>query len=89
MLKYFIILVFLISCSRADEARTVRELPLPTGYQRATYKKGNYSHWLQGAPLKKTKTIALHDGRSYKPGSNWYKIAAVLDFPLLFDQDLE
>ena len=88
MSKIAAILVALSSAALAND-RTVRDLPLPDGYERVTYKKGTYSHWLQNAPLKKSKTIALHDGRSYKPGSNWYKIAAVLDFPLMFDQDLE
>ncbi|MFT5107676.1 MAG: hypothetical protein ACI9UA_003310 [Pseudoalteromonas tetraodonis] len=89
MLKIIATLSLLLSAQGLAEDKTVRQLPLPTGYERGTYAKGSYSHWLQNAPLKKTNTIDLYDGRSYKPGSNWYQVAAVLDFPLLFDQDLE
>lgn len=88
MIRAAIILFACATLAHSDE-RQVRDLPLPHGYQRVTYKKASYSHWLQDAPLKKTKTIGLYDGREYKEGSNWYKIAAVLDLPLLFDRDLE
>ena len=88
MLKFATLLLLLTTGAQAED-RTVKDLPLPDNYERATYKKDSYSHWLQNAPLKKSNNIALYDGRSYKPGSNWYQVAAVLDFPLLFDQDLE
>ena len=90
MLKRLVTIACLSAATGAlAQDRTVRDLALPDGYQRATYQKGSYSHWLQGAPLKNSNHIDLYDGRSYKPGSNWYRVAAVLDFPLLFDQDLE
>lgn len=88
MLRLTIILATLISTLQAED-RVVSDLPLPDGYIRYSYERASYSHWLQHAPLKRTKTIALYDGREYDDGSNWYKIAAVLDLPLLFDQDLE
>ncbi|MGI9242384.1 MAG: DUF4846 domain-containing protein, partial [Verrucomicrobiales bacterium] len=88
MLRILSLLPLLISTALAED-RIVSHLPLPEGYARHSYPEGSYSRWLQSAPLKRDKTIALHDGRHYEEGSNWYKIAAVLDFPLLFDQNLE
>lgn len=88
MLRITILLAVLITTLQADD-RIVSDLSLPDGYLRRSYDKKSYSHWLQNASLKESKTIELYDGRKYEEGSNWYKIAAVLDLPLLFDQDLE
>jgi len=82
------LLVFSIAAAGADENQ-VRDLKLPDGYKRVEYKEGSYSRWLQDAPLKSNKDIRLFDGKVYRDGSNWYKTAAVLDFPLIFDQNLE
>ena len=66
---------------------TIKNIPVPSGYERIRYDKKSYSHYLQSLPLKEKNTIYKWNGK--KVFGVLYNIYAVVDKPLLFKSDLE
>jgi hypothetical protein len=65
----------------------IEQIPTPAGYTRLVYPSGSFSHYLQRLPLKQNNTILQYDGRPAQIAL--YKVMAVVDKPLLFQNDLE
>ena len=66
---------------------TIKNIPVPKGYERIQFDKKSFSHYLQSLPLKKSKKIYKYNGE--KIFGVLYNIYAVVDKPLLFKSDLE
>ena len=99
MIWFAVPLTFPNSCDQADsqetmvlpdnvsEYRTVSDIPAPGGYTRVQYEEQSYSHWISHLSLKPEKRILTYQGDELH--NPFYAVWAVLDRPLLFDQDLE
>jgi hypothetical protein len=72
---------------RAEQQRTIIDIPGSSGYRRIDYPKGNFSRWLQNRPLKPDTSIITHTGAEIS--RHRYSRFAVLDLPLLLSDDLE
>ena len=57
---------------------TVRDIPLPEGYQRVKEPEKSFGHWLRQIRLKKDNQVYLFDGRLKKNQSAQF---AVMDIP--------
>jgi hypothetical protein len=79
------ILGFAVCCSA--QAGTINEISAPQGFTKIEYPIGSYSYWISNLPLKQDKIIKAYDG-STVPNDN-YNVLAVVEMPLLFQQDLE
>ncbi|NNL77096.1 MAG: hypothetical protein HKO68_12245 [Desulfobacterales bacterium] len=66
---------------------TIKNIPVPDGYERIRFDKKSFSHYLQSLPLKESKNIYKWNGK--KVLGVLYNIYAVVDKPLLFKSDLE
>ena len=66
---------------------TIKNIPVPSGYERIRYNKKSYSHYLQSLPLKESRKIYKWNGE--KVFDVLYNIYAVVNKPLLFKSDLE
>jgi len=66
---------------------TIKNISVPSGYERIKYDKKSYSHYLQNLPLKENRKIYKWDGKKVFGVS--YNIYAVVNKPLLFKSDLE
>jgi hypothetical protein len=69
------------------QAETIKEIAAPQGFKTIDYPVGSYSHWISNLPLKQDKNIKTYDGNTVPNGN--YNVLAVVDMPLLFQQDLE
>ncbi len=86
-LKYPIIIVALFILFAICQAKTIKDLPVPSGYKRVEYAESSYSAWIQRLPLKDDNIILGYDG---EPVSfPFYSVLAVIDMPMLFRQDIE
>jgi len=65
----------------------VRDIPLPAGFARATFPAGSYMAWLSGLKLKSEPVVRTHAGEALP--ENRYSVFAVIDLPILFQEDLE
>jgi hypothetical protein len=65
----------------------VNEIPVPQSYSMIKYTPGTYSNWIQSLPLKPDKIINSYRGETVN--NEIYNIFAVINMPLLFNQDLE
>jgi len=65
----------------------VSDIPVPDGFHRIAQLRSTYTGWITDLPLKSGKTILDYTGKVIR--NTFYKIWAVLDRPLLFQQDLE
>jgi len=68
-------------------AETVGKIEPPHGFVRIDSEPGSFTQFLRGLPLKSDHKIRLYNGEVLPADS--YNIFAVLDVPLLFDEDLE
>lgn len=73
--------------SAAWANQNVIDIGVPEGFERVESARDSYSGFLRNLPIKTQHTIQLWDGSTLPDGS--YNILAVLDLPLLFDEDLE
>ena len=85
--KNLIIIVALFILSAICQAKTIKDLPVPSGHKRVEYAESSYSAWIQRLPIKEENIILGHDGKAVI--SSFYSILAVVDLPMLFRQDLE
>ncbi len=65
----------------------VSDIPIPSGAERVWYPAGTYARWLQDHSLLPRKSIKTFSGNTIQP--SYYKVLAVFNRPLLFQQDLE
>jgi hypothetical protein len=65
----------------------IEQIPTPAGFTRLVYPSGSFSRYLQLLPLKQDNTIRQYDGRTARTAL--YNVLAVVDKPLLFQNDLE
>ena len=65
----------------------ISDIPTPAGFVRAPSPSDSYIEYLRALPLKSNKTIKTWSGDSL-PDST-YNTLAVVDLPLLFNEDLE
>lgn len=73
----------------AQGPRFVKGIELPTGYERIQYANGSYPEYLRGLPLKSNTEILKYDGKILRSSWILYDVLAVLDMPLLYQEDLE
>jgi len=78
----FVALVF-----SASAAEQVTDITPPAEYKRVAAKPNSFTDYLRNLPLKKNKQIELWDGRILPDSA--YDSMAVLDLPLLFNEDIE
>lgn len=67
-------------------ARTLADLPAPSGFKRSTVISQSYAEFLRNLPLKETNEIVMWDGEKIPALSS---TMAVVGLPLLFSEDLE
>ena len=67
--------------------QSVKDIPVPHGYERVENHQNSFGSFLRTLPLKKNKRIQLWDGSELD--ENHYSSLGVIDLPLLFDEDLE
>jgi len=68
-------------------AGMVNQIPAPASCVRLTYSEGSFMSWLGSLGLKKNGSIRIFDGSTVRSGA--YHVWAVVDMPLLFQDDLE
>ncbi len=68
-------------------AKSVTDLLPPEGFQRTNNASGSYGDYLRSLPIRSDNKIALWTG-AHLP-NNTYSTLAVLDLPLLFNENLE
>lgn len=86
-IKYSIMISALIVLSTICQAEVIKDLPVPSGYERVGYADSSYSGWIQKLPIKDDNVILGYDGEPM--GSSFYNVLTVVDLPILFSQDLE
>lgn len=86
-LKYSIIIYALLILPNACQAKVIKDIPVPSGYERMKYADSSYSAWIQRLPIKGDNVILGYDGEPVI--SSLYSVLAVIDMPMLFSQDLE
>ncbi|BDA79514.1 hypothetical protein LPTSP3_g24440 [Leptospira kobayashii] len=64
----------------------VKEIPVPEGFQRIDFPKNSFADYLQNLPLKKEAKVLSYQKKDL---SDWYDMIAVINKPLLFQDDLE
>ena len=87
MKKIFIVLMVLVFPLYAKASSQVSDIAVPEGFERTIAASSSYASYLRSLPIKRDKKIQLWNG-DYLP-KNTYEQIAVVDLPLLFDQDLE
>lgn len=75
------------SYSTVEESRRISDIPVPSGFTRTTPSPASFGSWVADLPLKPGNEILLHTGRVLS--AHRYRVLAVVDKPLLFDEDLE
>ncbi|TGN10243.1 DUF4846 domain-containing protein [Leptospira ilyithenensis] len=81
------VFIFLTSClCLYPFPNLVKEIPVPEGFQRTNFPKNSFSGYLQNLPLKKETTVLSYQKKNL---NDWYDMIAVIDKPLLFQDDLE
>jgi len=83
----FILLVFIVFSHKVDATELVSDITAPASFSRAPSPIDTYIEYLRSLPIKSNNKIKLWDGR-YLPSST-YNTFAVINLPLLFDEDLE
>jgi hypothetical protein len=86
-MKYIYIIFTLLIFSPDGNASKVSSITVPDGFERIATANNSYAEYLRSLPIKTDKKILLWNG-NYLP-INTYEQIAVVDLPLLFDQDLE
>lgn len=86
MHRYLLVAVILLVSTPAFTA-SVGDLPVPQGYARAEVDDTSFTHYLRTIPVRQDGQIKLWNGSTLP--SNTYDSLAVLDIPLMFDEDLE
>jgi hypothetical protein len=69
------------------QSRTVSSIPAPDGYSIITTQPNTYSSWIAHLPLRSGNEIRMYTGDTLF--NTLYNVYAVIDMPLLFQQDLE
>ena len=69
------------------QAKVIKDILIPSGYERVEYADSSYSAWIQRLPIKDDNVILGYDGEPII--SPLYSVLAVIDMPMLFSQDLE
>ena len=80
----FLLIPFFLSCAFAQ---TVASIPPPDGYVRQPDNPDSYLYYLRSLPLSADEQVKLWDGT--KLPKDYYQQFAVIDLPLLYDQDIE
>ncbi|MBR1426748.1 MAG: hypothetical protein IJ581_04775 [Paludibacteraceae bacterium] len=78
--------IYLNRDNNPHNAKTIGEIPLPMGYTRLPANEGSYATWLRSLPLKPRGT-KVHLYNSTKPSNYQWLSAAVVDIPLLSDDE--
>jgi hypothetical protein len=87
ILKFLMIIGALLVLPTICQAKIIKDMPVPLGYVRVEYADSSYSAWIQRLPLKEDNVILGYNGKPII--SPFYNILAVVDMPMLFNQDLE
>lgn len=78
---------FVFFASKLYANSTVLMIEAPEGFNRVSSSSDSYLAYLRSLPLKSENTITVWNGDSLPKGI--YDLLAVVDLPLLFDEDLE
>ena len=70
-----------------NDAINVSSIPTPLDFSRTVPEEGSFSDWVRRLPLK--KGLEVMDYRGHRVHTGFDSIFAVIDKPLLFDQNLE
>ena len=73
----------------AQSISKIGEIKTPEGYNRIEYETDSYPSFLRNLNLKEGKEILKWDGQVLPSSWALYDVMAVLDLPLLYNQDLE
>ena len=87
MKKTFVLIIFLIFPPNGKASSQVSDIVVPDGFERTSTANSSYTAYLRSLPINRDKKIQLWNG-DHLPKSTYEQIA-VVDLPLLFDQDLE
>jgi len=79
--------VMALMASNALALDTVAEIAAPPGFSRTVVNHDSFQTFARGLPVKHDNRVKLWNG-DYLP-SEYYNTLAVLDLPLLFNEDLE
>jgi len=83
---FFSAVVLFSILTAADQ---VKDIELPAGYTRISYPDSTYSGFIQRLELKDNRQIVTWDGYELQDSDRIYNIMAVVDMPLLFEENLE
>lgn len=70
-------------------AKKINDIKVPEGYKRIIFSQSNYCSYIQNLPLKHNNRIYKWNGKRIWYASLIYNVLAVIDKPILFDEDLE
>ncbi len=87
ILIFVIIFFFYISGLFAQEK--ICQINLPEGHKRISFPSDSYSKYIQNLPLKQNNTIKEWDGSKLWISLFLYDVLAVVNKPILFNEDLE
>lgn len=90
MIKYFAIFCWLLATFLAgpvNAAKLVGDIAPPEGFSRVQLTSDSYGSYLRSIALKAINKVKLWNGRYLAEDA--YSVLAVLDLPLLFEEDLE
>lgn len=82
-----LLLIAIAGSSQSISAESIRNIPVPQGFERVFYPDYTYSGWIQTLPLKTDNSILTYSGKRLP--SRVYSRLAVIGLPLLFAEDLE
>jgi len=71
----------------SSNAKTVSDIAAPEGYTRVNADADSYAFYLRSLPLSADREVKLWNGTTLPP--NYYQQFAVVDLPLMFNEDLE
>jgi hypothetical protein len=79
--------VLIMQSTIQSQSRTISDIPAPDGYAAVTSPPHSYRFWITHLPLRSGNEIRMYTGDTlfHVP----YNTYAVIDMPLLFQQDLE
>lgn len=82
-----LVLLFMPFSLAYSAVKSISSIPTPVGFERTEASNNSYKNYLRALPLKENKIVELWNG-SVMPEDS-YESLAVLDVPLLFNEDLE
>lgn len=85
--RFFFITSLLLIATSTNASNHIIDIPPPHGFERVEARDKSFTAYLRSLGISTTKPILLWNGE--KLDRDYYQSLALVDLPLLFDEDLE